>query len=362
MATITAQRQLIFWGAVLVVFIGIVYLLREILLPFVLGAAIAYLLSPLINRMCGEGMSRRFAVVIILGVFFLIVGLIAAAVGPLLYREISDLIQNIPVYMERLTEFVRPASERLMEYIGNRKQVDVNAVLAEHAAPAATVAGQVALGIIAGGYALFHAVTVLVITPVVAYFMMKEWNKIVATAKGLIPLDRRQTVIGIMQRIDRKLSGFIRGQLSVMSVLGLVYAISLSIAGLQYGLLIGIIAGLLSVIPMIGSAIGLIAGLGVAFFQTDGDLTYMAIVAGIFVLGQLIEGNLLTPVLVGESIGLHPLWIFFALMAGASLFGILGMLLAVPVAAIISVLIEFSVGLYKGSVYYTGHNPKVSNG
>ncbi len=351
---LTAQRQLIFWGVTFAVFAGIVFLLRDMLLPFVLGAAIAYLLAPLLRKMCRTGMSRRIAVIIILAVFFLFLGLVAAAVGPLLYREIAELCAKIPDYMDRLADFVRPASDRLMHYISPGQKIDVKAVMTDQAAPAATVAGQVALGILAGGYALFHAISVLVITPIVAYFMMKEWNAITAYIESLIPVDRKETVLNILKDIDRKLSGFVRGQLSVMFVLGLSYALMLTIIGLQYGFLIGMMAGLLSIIPLIGSAIGLVTAVVVAFFQTGGDVNFILITAGIFLVGQIIEGNLLTPYLVGESIGLHPLWVFFALMAGGSLFGILGMLLAVPIAAIASVLIGFAISVYKTSPYYEG--------
>ena len=155
----------------------------------------------------------------------------------------------------------------------------------------------------------------------------------------------------IRDRIDRKLSGFIRGQLSVAFLLGLIYAIALTVAGLNYGFLIGISAGVLSIIPMVGSFLGLLASIAVAWFQS-GDISYVGIIAAIFMVGQVIEGNILSPKLLGDSVGLHPLWILFALMAGGSLFGILGMLLAVPVAAVVGVLTNFTIQEYKKSDVY----------
>ncbi len=155
----------------------------------------------------------------------------------------------------------------------------------------------------------------------------------------------------LLKQIDQKLSGFVRGQISVAVMLGVAYAIALTIAGLKYGFMIGLMSGLLSVIPMVGSAVGLIVSVAVAWFQA-GDIVFVGIIAAIFIAGQVIEGNFLTPKLVGDSVGLHPLWVFFALLAGGSLLGILGMFLAVPVAAVIGVLLSFAIYKYKQSAYY----------
>lgn len=166
--------------------------------------------------------------------------------------------------------------------------------------------------------------------------------------------------MGLLKQINEKLAGFIRGQISVALFLAFAYAIALTLAGLKYGLLIGIMSGLLSVIPMVGSAVGLIVSVGVAWFQT-GEWSYVAIIAAIFLSGQLIEGNFLTPKLVGDSVGLHPLWVFFALLAGGSLLGILGMFLAVPVAAVIGVLLSYALHKYKQSAYYQGTSKNIES-
>ena len=166
-----------------------------------------------------------------------------------------------------------------------------------------------------------------------------------------MPRHSEGVIMGLLKQIDQKLSGFVRGQITVAVFLGVSYAIALSIAGLKYGILIGLTSGLLSVIPMVGSAIGLVVSVGVAWFQT-GEISFVVIIAAIFIVGQLIEGNFLTPKLVGESVGMHPLWVFFALLAGGSLLGILGMFLAVPVAAVVGVLLSFALKKYKSSAYY----------
>jgi len=184
-----------------------------------------------------------------------------------------------------------------------------------------------------------------------------EWVHMARWAEGLMPRDHKKSIKKLLTQIDQKLSGFVRGQISVAVMLGVVYAIALSIIGLKYGFLIGITSGLLSIIPMVGSTVGLIISVAVAWFQA-GELTFVALVGGIFIAGQIIEGNILTPKLVGESVGLHPLWVFFALLAGGSLFGVLGMLLAVPVAAVAGVLIGFGIERYKKSPYFRGKHGK----
>ena len=172
-----------------------------------------------------------------------------------------------------------------------------------------------------------------------------------------MPRDNKKTIMSLVKEIDVKLSSFIRGQLTVVLILAIGYAIALSLAGLKFGLLIGICAGLLCIIPMVGSIAGLFVAVAVALIQTSGDFVYAGIIAAIFIAGQTIEGYFLTPKLVGDSVGLHPLWVIFALMAGGSLFGIVGMLIAVPVAAIASVLIAFGTAQYKKSKYYKAHAP-----
>jgi len=172
-----------------------------------------------------------------------------------------------------------------------------------------------------------------------------------------LPRENKDTIKDLLLRMNQKISGFVRGQLMVAAVLGVAYAIALSLMGLKYGFLIGIGAGVLNIIPLVGSSVGLLVGVLVAWLQ-GGDWIYVLGVAGIFLAGQLIEGNFLTPRFVGKSVGLHPLWVFFALMAGGALFGIVGIMLAVPVTAVIGVLAGFAISQYKDSPYYKGEPSK----
>jgi predicted PurR-regulated permease PerM len=213
------------------------------------------------------------------------------------------------------------------------------------------VTGGIMGSVAAGGKFVVGAATTIALTPLVAFFMMVEWPRIVAWVEGLYPRQHAALIGNLLTKIDTKVAGFIRGQITVAFILGLIYALALAIAGLNYGFLIGICAGILSIIPLVGSTLGLVVSVVIAWFQT-GDLVYTGIIAAIFLTGQFIEGNFLSPKIVGDSVGLHPLWIIFALLAGGSLFGIVGMLIAVPVAAVIGVLSGFAIERYKASPLY----------
>lgn len=191
----------------------------------------------------------------------------------------------------------------------------------------------------------------LLLTPLIAFMMMLEWPRITAWIDQQIPRHYYDQIRQLLDRIDRKIAGFVRGQLLVALALAIVYALALAIAGLQFGFLIGATAGLLSIIPLFGSTVGLLVSVSVAWFQAE-SIAYVGIIAAIFIAGQVLEGNVITPKLVGKSVGLHPIWILFAILAGSALMGILGMLLAVPVAASIGVLLGFALEQYRQSAYY----------
>ena len=349
----TAQRHLIFWALAFSLFMTALYVFNDVLLPFVLGMVFAYLLNPVVNYMGRSKIQRgpaSFAIVVIF------VALIVAAVGivfPIVYGEIAELSRHLPEYFERLRMVAAPFVDPFEEILGRQDADEIQTIAREHAGTAAGVAGAVAGGIAQGGMALLNALGLFVITPFVTYYMMKEWPRITKWVTDLIPRPHQHDILGIFHDIDRKLSGFIRGQALVALFLGVAYALALSVAGLNYGFMIGLFSGFLSIIPMVGSVTGFVVGVLVAWLQA-GEWQFAAVVAAIFLAGQAIEGNLLTPKIVGDRVGLHPLWIFFALMGGAALFGFLGMLIAVPVAAAVSVLIAFGIKRYKASPYYKG--------
>ena len=352
----TARNQFIFWGLAALAFAGFIVLFKSVLLPFVLGIAVAYLLNPLVNRLGKWGLNRRAAALLILFSFMVIMGGLLAVLIPVLVRELTEFIDELPGYIDRIEGILAPYSDRLQALVDRGQNTDIKELLTQNSAVGMNAANKVLVGVAAGGTAVIGFVSLVVIMPVVAYFMMKEWPHITKWVIDLMPPAHKPTIMDLFKQIDRKLSGFVRGQLSVAFILAVLYAVALTIAGLKYGFLIGFGAGMLSIIPMVGSAVGFVVGILMAWIQT-GEWSFVGIVAAIFIIGQLVEGNFLTPKLVGGSVGLHPLWVFFALMAGGALFGILGMFLAVPVAAVAGVLIAFGIARYKTSPYYKEEKP-----
>ena len=353
-----ARTQFFFWSGFVLFFVLTVYIFQSVLMPFVLGIAVAYLLNPIVNRMCAIGLSRIGSTILILGIFCVAVLGFLTALLPVLYHELLRFSEDLPIYIDEGFALAEPLLQNVMDWTQQENGTELKALLSEHAGSVLNVVQHVWGGVAAGGQAFVGVLSVLVIVPIVAFFMMVEWPRITAWCQDLLPRDHEKTIMNLLKEIDKKLAGFVRGQITVAFILGVLYAVALSVAGLQYGLLIGLGAGILSVIPMLGSVLGFLVAVGVALFQTW-DWQFVLMIGGIFVAGQIIEGNFLTPKLVGDSVGLHPMWIFFALIAGGALFGILGMLLAVPVAAVASVLLAFGLLKYKQSSLYKGKKESV---
>jgi predicted PurR-regulated permease PerM len=348
----TPAVKALFWAGALLFFALFMWLFNNILTPFILGIAIAYLLDPLLRRFSTQERIPRWAgALIILVLFLLFLTALFVLIAPMAFRQGQMLIEQIPNYAQNIMDYLSPYLTWIQDRMGTDYMEQIKSSLKDNTDKLVGVTGGIVGGIASGGAALISFGTTLVLTPLVAFFMMKEWPKIVSWVQGLYPREHATVIKGLMSEIDTKVSGFIRGQITVAFILSLLYAISLSIAGLNYGFLIGLGAGLFSIIPLVGSTLGLVVSVLVAWFQT-GDMVYTGIIAAIFIAGQFVEGNFLTPMLVGDSVGLHPLWIMFALLAGGSLMGIVGMLLAVPVAAVIGVLMSFAIKKYKASSLY----------
>ena len=349
----TVERQLRFWLIGFAVFLVALYLLRGVLLPFVAGMAVAYLLDPVCDRLEAWGLSRTLATTV-LTVLFLVVAVAAVVLLiPVLAGQVASLLERVPDLIEAL----RGLSTRLLAIVEAR--VDPAMIERIEGAVAGSADRLVAWGtkflgqVISGGVALANLISLLVITPVVAFYLLRDWDRIVARIDAWLPREHAETIRERVREVDRTLAGFLRGQGTVCLILGLFYAIALSIAGLDFGLVVGLVAGLLSFIPYVGAIIGLVLSVGLALLQFD-DWLRVAIVAGIFFVGQAVEGNFLTPKLVGESVGLHPVWIIFGLLAGGALFGFVGVLLAIPAAAVIGVGVRFALDRYLQSPYYRG--------
>lgn len=346
------RRQAAFWIASLLVLLLFLWVLSDILLPFILGMALAYLLDPIADRLERAGMSRFWATIVIVLSSVLVIALAVLIIGPILVAQLTGLAERLPDYIARLQDLARGfLRTRIGQYFGTQETGrGVEGMVSQGASWIATVLASVW----AGGQALIGALSLVVVTPVVAFYILYDWDRMVARLDALIPRHHNETVRRIAREINEALAGFIRGQGAVCLILGVFYAVSLSAIGLNFGFLIGSIAGLIGFIPFVGSIVGFVLSVGVALVQFWPDWVWIAAVAGIFAAGQFIEGNILQPRLVGSSIGVHPVWLMFALFAFGSLFGFVGVLLAVPVTAAIGVLVRFAVEQYRHSALYWG--------
>lgn len=340
------RRQIAFWLVALAVFIGFVFLFRNVLLPFVAGMALAYFLDPVADRLQRLGMSRLMATVVILLSFLLVFVLVLIIVIPVLVGQAMEFGQRLPEYITQLQTLITTADQDLLPPWVEDQIANLRESFAGLLSQGAGLVGTLVAQIWTSSMALINVLALLVVTPVVAFYMLLDWDRMVNKVDSWVPRDHVEDVREIARDMDLAIAGFVRGQGTVCIILGLFYAIGLSMVGLNFGLLIGMFAGLISFIPYVGSLIGLVLSVGVAIVQFWPEYIWVLAVAGIFFAGQFLEGNILQPKLVGSSVGLHPVWLMFALFAFASLFGFLGMMIAVPAAAAVGVLVRFALKRY----------------
>lgn len=348
----TLKQHVKFWLFFVVIFILCLVLLSNILLPFILGMAVAYFLDPVADKLEEIGMNRSLATAIIIGVFVFFVVLLTILVVPVLIEQLLGFVNRLPGYISKLHGFLLPFVERFVDVSDLKQNEEVQKNLALYAAEAVKSLGTLSKNIIGGGLAFVNIITLLVITPVVAFYLLRDWDRIVEKVNSWLPIKNAHEVRQLAKEIDDVLAGFVRGQATVCLTLSLFYGIALMATGLEFGLTIGIITGMISFIPFVGAIIGFIASVGVALVQFWPDFIMIGIVGAIFVVGQVLEGYVLTPNLVGERVGLHPVWVMFGLLAGGSLFGFVGVLIAVPMAAVVGVLSRFSIRQYLESPLY----------
>jgi predicted PurR-regulated permease PerM len=349
------QRQVFFWIGALAVFILLVWALSGVLLPFVAGMALAYFLNPLADRLERQGLNRLTATLTVTGLFILLFVLIAIIVIPVLGSQLVSFIERFPEYFTRLQNLIlnEANSEWLRGLLGG-ETIDLRKSMGGLVGEGANWAGALLTGLWSGGQALIAIVAVFVITPIVTLYLLLDWHRMIDKVDSWLPRQHQKTIRGIARDIDSALAGFVRGQALVSLILGTFYAIALTIAGLNFGLLIGFAAGILNFVPYLGSTTGLLIAGGVAIAQFWPDWISVAAVIGIFFFGQFIEGYFLQPKLVGDRVGLHPVWLIFALFAFGYLLGFVGLLLAVPLAAATGVLVRFALRQYLSSPLYTG--------
>jgi predicted PurR-regulated permease PerM len=346
---LSVRRQAIYWGAAAALLVLVLWLLGSVLLPFLVGGAIAYFLDPIADRLERLGLSRVAATSVISVVALLVFIVTALLLVPTLVRQLGQLVNAAPQIVGDLQAFLAAKFPSIMD-----SESVVRQTLASIGETIRSKGGELAGTLISSAMSVINFVVFLVVVPVVAFYLLLDWDTMVATIDGWIPKDHRDTVRGLARDIDRVLAGFVRGQVSVCLILGTFYSIALMAAGLQFGLVVGAIAGLITFIPYVGALIGGALAIGLALYQFWGDWVQIGIIAGIFAVGQFLEGNIVTPKLVGNSVGLHPVWLLFALSAFGTLFGFVGMLVAVPVAAAIGVLARFAIQKYLESPLYRG--------
>ena len=347
------ERQVTFWTAALLIIAFCLWILGDILLPFVVGMALAYLLDPVANRLERLGLPRMVAAFLIIGLFVLAVVVLVLIFAPFIGSQLASFIQNIPGYVQRLQSLLAESNTPWLQRIGAQSLVQDKAIgdlVSQGMGWLTTFINS----LWSGGRTLISIFSLAVVTPVVAFYLICDWNKVLSTLDGWVPRPQRSTVRRLGREIDAAIAAFVRGQTAVCLILGSFYAVALSLAGLNFGLLIGLLSGIISFIPYVGSMTGLVLALAVAVAQFWPEWTSILTVFMIFVIGQFIEGNVLSPKLVGNSVGLHPVWVMFAMFAFGYLFGFVGLLLAVPLAAAIRVIARFTLERYRQSALYTG--------
>ena len=359
------ERQILFWGLGLAALLLIIYLLGSTITPFAAGIVLGYLLDPVVLKLQRFGFSRLGASLLILTVFVVAVVLFFILVVPVLGNQFIAFAQHLPGYAVRLqafaieegNAFIARYGGRWLEAFGLSQQLSTTQIqksVGDFVTQSAQWLLDAFTRLVSGGAALFNFLSLLIITPVVAFYILVDWDRMISKIDSWLPLDHRETLRKIAREINHALAGFIRGQSIVCLFLAVWYSVGLTLIGLDYGFLIGVIGGVLSFVPYVGSLTALVLSLSVALFQGWPSLKLFFLALAVVGTGQFLEGNVLSPQLVGELIGLHPVWLMFALLAFGQLFGFLGLLIAVPTAAAIGVVARHLIAVYLTSPFYRG--------
>lgn len=349
------SRRAWLWGGVLAALLILLWLAWPILTPFLAAVVIAYLLDPLVTRIERLGAGRTSATALVTIAFALLTILALAIVVPLVVRQIPGLIEFAAGAIAHVVDRVRPVFDRLIDRAGGEGLGPLGQIPG-----GADVAGQavrwfaaVAAGLVSGGIALVNVLSLIFVTPVVVFYLLRDWWRIMAQIESWLPRDHAATIVGLVREMDERMAGFLRGQGLVCLFLGVFYAVGLAATGLRYGILVGMLSGLVTFIPYVGVLLGAATGISMAFFQFS-DWWQIGAVIAVFAIGQFLEGNFVSPKLVGERVGLHPVWVMVALLVGGVVGGLVGVMLAVPAAAAIGVLARFMLGRYLASPLYRG--------
>jgi len=350
---VSVDKQFWFWLCALLAFVAAVALLNEILLPFVAALVIAYFLNPLVDRLQSLGLGRVLAVVLIVGTVMGIVVLALLFVVPLLAAQIRQVIAALPEEMQRLKVFAEGLSQQWLGPSHPSVQVAIEKLSGEVSQNWASYGGSLLTSMWSQGLAIVNILSLLLITPVIVFYLLIDWHRMLARVDAAAPRQHVATVRRLGRESNDAVGAFIRGQGTICIVLGIFYAAGLTWAGINYGLLIGLVTGLLAFVPVVGWMVGLVCTATIAIIQFWPDPVPLMKAVGVLVAGIAIDAAFLSPRLVGERIGLHPVWLIFALFVFSYLFGLVGTLIAVPLAAAVAVIVRFAVEVYlKSSVYH----------
>lgn len=326
--------------------LAFIYATRGVLLPFVAGLAIAYLLDPLADRLEAWKFPRWLAATVILFLFFVVAAGSVLAMLPIFQKQLYALIENLPGYLEG----VRPLVDNLLVSLNESFHVEIAAdaesLMASIAAKGLDRMGSILSGLMSRGAALFNLLTLLLISPVVAFFLLRDWDLIIAKIDSWLPSEQAEVIRMLTRRIDAALAGFVRGQTMVALIMAVLYAIGWSWAGLDYALILGLLAGILAYVPFVGALVAMLIAMVVGLGQFGPDSGALLPVFGVFVVVQVIEGAFLTPRLIGSHVGLHPVWVLFAIFAGGEIMGFVGILIALPAAAAAGVMVRYVIERY----------------
>jgi predicted PurR-regulated permease PerM len=341
------------WAAILIVSALGIYSVSNILLPFIAGTFVAYALNPAVNKLEKWKISRGLATPLLILSFFTLIGGMLFFAIPFLKSELTNLAKLIPFYARKTLDTLQPHMDILSHYVDTKDFSQLQETATSHIGEMLSWVLNLLAKVLTNSLAIANLISVVILTPIIAFYMLRDWPRIIQAITRILPRAQLPVIVEQARKINHVLGAYIRGQTTVCLILMVIYTIGLSLVGLNFSLIIGVVTGILSFIPYFGVLIGVTAGMGIALSQFP-DWSSIGMVACVFLTGQIIEGYFLTPKLVGDSIGLHPVWLIFSLLAGGSLFGFIGIVLALPIAAVLGVLARFFLSLYMNSPLYLG--------
>jgi len=350
----TLRTQVLIWVGFTLVVVLLIWLFRPILLPFVVGIALAYILNPAVTLVQRTRIGRAWSsAVVLLAVLGIIIG-VFVVVTPLVASQVIGLAGRLPGYIGDLQSLIRSTAPQLNEWLGPERAAQLQASLSQFLGSGLEFLGSLVTQVAQSGLTVLNTVAFLILTPVVAFYLLLDWEGMVKGIDDLLPREHRREIRILLDQIDQSIAGVFRGQGSVILVLCVYYATALTLTGLNFGLVIGLMTGLFSFIPFFGFLTGFVLSMGIALVQFAPDWWFVVIVFVVYMVGQFLEGNVLYPRLVGQSININPVWLMFALFAFGLVFGFVGLILAVPLSAITATLTRYAIARYKNSTLYRG--------